>query len=69
MLTVVVAWSFVPLLVPLVFWNHPAVVMLSLSAGVFLNPAGNAGIGSYKMSITPPELVGRVQSVGSCCGW
>ena len=53
-----------PLLVPLVFWNHPAVVMLSLSAGVFLNPAGNAGIGSYKMSITPPELIGRVQSTG-----
>ena len=63
-LTVVVAWSFVPLLVPLVFWNNPAVVMVSLSTGVFLNPAGNAGIGSYKMSITPPELVGRVQSIG-----
>jgi len=63
-LTVVVAWSFVPLLVPLIFWNNPAVVMISLSTGVFLNPAGNAGIGSYKMSITPPELVGRVQSTG-----
>jgi len=44
-LTVVIAWSFVPLLVPMVFWNNPAVVMLSLSTGVFLNPAGNAGIG------------------------
>ena len=30
--------------------------MLALSIGLFLNPAGNAGIGSYKMSITPPEL-------------
>ena len=68
-LTVVVAWSFVPLLVPLIFWNNPAVVMLSLSTGVFLNPAGNAGIGSYKMSITPPELVGRVQSMGQFLGW
>ena len=68
-LTVVVAWSFVPLLVPLVFWNHPAVVMLSLSVGLFFNPAGNAGIGSYKMSITPPELVGRVQSVGMLTSW
>ena len=58
----VVAWSFVPLLVPLIFWNHPAVVMVALSTGVFLNPAGNAGIGSYRMSITPPELIGRVQS-------
>ncbi len=68
-LTVVVAWSFVPLLVPLIFWNHPAVVMISLSTGVFLNPAGNAGIGSYKMSITPPGLVGRVQSTGAFLSW
>jgi hypothetical protein len=68
-LTVLIAWSFVPLLVPLVFWNHPAVVALALSVGLFLNPAGNAGIGSYKMSITPPELVGRVQSVGMLTSW
>ncbi len=32
-------------------------------SGVFLNPAGNAGIGAYRIAITPPELVGRVQSV------
>ena len=68
-LTVVVAWSFVPLLVPLIFWNNPVVVMISLSTGVFLNPAGNAGIGSYKMSITPPEIIGRVQSTGQFLGW
>jgi predicted MFS family arabinose efflux permease len=68
-LTVLVAWSFVPLLVPLVFWNNPAVVMLALSVGLFFNPAGNAGISSYKMSITPPELVGRVQSVGMLTSW
>ena len=41
----------------------------ALSFGVFLNPAGNAGIGSYKVSITPPELVGRVSSVGQFTGW
>jgi MFS family permease len=68
-LTVLVAWSFVPLLVPLIFWNHPAVVIVSLSTGVFLNPAGNAGIGSYKMSITPPEIIGRVQATGQFLGW
>jgi predicted MFS family arabinose efflux permease len=68
-LTVVVAWSFVPLLVPLIFWNNPAVVMVSLSTGVFLNPAGNAGIGAYKMSVTPSEIVGRVQSTGQFLGW
>jgi MFS family permease len=68
-LTVLVAWSFVPLLVPLVVWNHPAAVMVSLSVGLFFNPAGNAGISSYKMSITPPELIGRVQSVGMLTSW
>ena len=68
-LTVLVGWSFVPLLLPLVFWNNPAVVMVSLSIGVFLNPAGNAGIGSYKLAITPPEIVGRVQSTGQFLGW
>jgi hypothetical protein len=61
-LTVTVAWSFVPLLVPLAMWNHPAVVAAALSAGLFLNPAGNAGIGAYRIAVTPPELMGRVQS-------
>jgi MFS family permease len=68
-LTVVIAWSFVPLMIPLVFWNHPAVVIAALSVGVFLNPAGNAGVASYRMAVTPPELVGRVQSVGQFLSW
>ena len=61
-LTVAIAWSFVPLLVPLVLWNHPAVVAAALSLGLLLNPAGNAGIGAYRIAVTPPELIGRVQS-------
>jgi MFS family permease len=61
-LTVTVAWSFVPLLVPLALWNHPAVVAAALAAGLFMNPAGNAGIGAYRIAVTPPELMGRVQS-------
>jgi predicted MFS family arabinose efflux permease len=64
-LTVVVAWSFVPLMVPLVFWNHPAVVALALSVGVFLNPAGNAGIGAYRVALTPRGLLGRAQATVS----
>ena len=64
-LTVLVAWSFVPLMVPLVFWNHPAVVALALSVGVFLNPAGNAGIGAYRVAVTPRELLGRSQATMS----
>jgi MFS family permease len=61
-LTVVIAWSFVPLVVPMVFWNNPLVVSAALSAGLFLNPAGNAGIGAYRMALTPADLQGRVQS-------
>lgn len=61
-LTVAVAWSFVPLVLPMVFWNNPLVVSIALSLGLFLNPAGNAGIGSYRVAMTPPELQGRVQS-------
>lgn len=61
-LTVAVAWSFVPLIVPMVLWNQPIVVAAALSVGLFLNPAGNAGIGAYRIAVTPPALIGRVQS-------
>ncbi len=61
-LTVLVAWSFVPLLVPLVFWNNPLVVGAALFTGLLLNPAGNAGISAYSMALTPEPLVGRVTS-------
>lgn len=61
-LTVVVAWSFVPLSLPLALWNDPWALALAASAGMFLNPAGNAGVMAYRMAITPPALVGRVQS-------
>lgn len=61
-LTVVVAWSFVPLSLPLALWNHPWSLALAASVGMFLNPAGNAGVMAYRMAITPPALVGRVQS-------
>lgn len=61
-LTVLVAWSFVPLSIPLALWNHPVAMATAASVGLFLNPAGNAGVGSYRIAITPPELIGRVQS-------
>ncbi|MBB3045296.1 MFS transporter [Nocardioides soli] len=61
-LTVAIAWSFVPLVVPMALWNSPAVVAAALALGLFLNPAGNAGIGSYRIAVTPVELQGRVQS-------
>src|SRR6478609_12068602 len=44
------------------FWNLTALVAAALGLGLLLNPAGNAGIGAYRIAVTPPELVGRVQS-------
>ena len=35
---------------------------LALSVGIFLNPAGNAGIGAYRVAVTPRELLGRSQA-------
>jgi MFS family permease len=61
-LTVVIAWSFVPLVAPMVFWNNPAVVAASLGLGLLLNPAGNAGISAYSIAITPDHLQGRLSS-------
>lgn len=61
-LTIAVAWSWVPLLVPLVFWSSPVLVGAMLCLGILLNPAGNAGSQSYRVAITPVELQGRIGS-------
>jgi MFS family permease len=66
-MTVLIAWSFAPLAVPMIFWNQPLVVAATLSAGLFLNPAGNAGIGAYRMARTPRDLQGRIQSTNQFC--
>jgi MFS family permease len=68
-LTVVIAWSWVPLLVPMVLWNHPAVMAGALGAGLLLNPAGNAGIGAYRVAVTPEGLQGRVTSTMQFTSW
>lgn len=61
-LTIGVAWSFVPVVVPIAFWNNPAVVAAALTFGLLLNPAGNAGISAYSIALTPDHLQGRVSS-------
>lgn len=58
-LLVVVSWSFVPLLVPLALWNTPWVVGAAIAVGIFVNPAGNAGISAYAQTLLPTELLGR----------
>ncbi len=61
-LTVAVAWSQVVLVVPLALWSHWGTVAAALAVVLLLNPAGNAGMSSYRISVTPPELIGRTQS-------
>ncbi|MFL6060936.1 MAG: MFS transporter [Marmoricola sp.] len=61
-LTLLIAWTMVPLMLPIAFWSTPVVIAGALGVILLLNPAGNAGAGSYRMAITPPALVGRVQS-------
>ncbi|WP_110180710.1 hypothetical protein [Nocardioides solisilvae] len=61
-LTVLIAWSWVPLLLPLVLWSSPWVVAAVLGAGLLLNPAGNAATQSYRVAITPERLQGRIAS-------
>lgn len=61
-LTIAIAWSFVPLLVPMALWSSPVVVAAAIGLVLLLNPAGNAGIGAYRLTVTPAELVGRSQS-------
>lgn len=68
-LTVAIAWSWVPLLAPLALWNHPVVMAAALGAGLLLNPAGNAGILSYRVATTPDALQGRVSSTMAFTSW
>jgi predicted MFS family arabinose efflux permease len=61
-LTVAVAWMCVLPLVPLIWWATPVGACVSVFLLLLLNPAGNAGIGSYRAAMTPDDLQGRVGS-------
>ena len=61
-LTIAVSWSPLPLVVPMALWGNAAVVAAALGCVLLVNPAGNAGMSSYRISVTPDHLVGRVQS-------
>ncbi|GAB3659572.1 hypothetical protein GCM10027596_17140 [Nocardioides korecus] len=61
-LTLAVAWSLAVVGVPLALVDGPVVAAAALGSVLLLNPAGNAGIGAYRLAVTPPELVGRSTS-------
>lgn len=62
LLTVTIAWMCALPLVPLIWWSQPVVVAACTFGLLVLNPAGNAGISSYRMAMTPAGLQGRVGS-------
>jgi MFS family permease len=64
-LTILAAWSFVPLLFLIAQWNNPWVVAAATGAGIFVNPIGNAGIGAYTQRLMPTDMIGRFSSTMS----
>lgn len=61
-LTVIIGWMCCLPLVPLTWSSSPAVACACTFLFMLLNPVGNAGIGSYRMAVTPDRLQGRVSS-------
>jgi MFS family permease len=61
-LTVLIGWMCCLPLVPLAFSAGVWTACASTFFLLLLNPAGNAGIGSYRMAVTPDHLQGRVGS-------
>lgn len=66
-LVVLGAWSWLPLTAPLAFTASPWVVGPCVAAGLLLNPAGNAAMGSYRVAVTPKALIGRTTSAMQFC--
>ncbi|MDX6360604.1 MAG: hypothetical protein QOH37_3658 [Nocardioidaceae bacterium] len=61
-LTVSIAWMCSLPLIPLIWWSTPWAACTAVFLLLLLNPAGNAGIGAYRVAHTPDELQGRVGS-------
>lgn len=59
-LTVLIAWMVALPLVPMIWWLTPPVAVAGTFLLMLLTPAGSAGIGAYRVSITPDHLQGRV---------
>ncbi|MEZ5093928.1 MFS transporter [Nocardioides sp.] len=64
-LTVLIAWAQALPVLPLIWWGGPLAVGGCLFAMMLLNPAGNAGIGAYRMAVTPADLQGRVSAAST----
>jgi predicted MFS family arabinose efflux permease len=61
-LTIATLWVLVLALVPTVFTVDPWIVGGCMAAALFLLPMANAGIGAYRIAITPDEIQGRAST-------
>jgi MFS-type transporter involved in bile tolerance (Atg22 family) len=61
-LTLIVAWMCAAPLVPLLWWVTPWSAIAAVFTLLLMNPAGNAGIGAYRLAVTPEGLQGRVSA-------
>lgn len=68
-LAIAVAWSAVPMAVPMSLWNTVPVLAAALGAIMVLNPAGNAALGAFRIAVTPEALLGRVQGAMQFTSW
>jgi predicted MFS family arabinose efflux permease len=64
-LTILIAWAQALPVIPLIWWGGPIAVGACMFGLMLLNPAGNAGIGAYRMAVTPAELQGRVSAAST----
>lgn len=56
---VAAVWSFAALL-PILFWQSPAVIGVCYFVWALVQPANNAGLGGYRFSLVPTSMQGRV---------
>ena len=61
-LTIATLWVLVLALAPTVFTVNPWIVGGCMAAALFLLPMANAGIGAYRIAITPDEMQGRAST-------
>lgn len=63
-LAITASWMLTLPLVALIWSTHPLAVAACLFLLMVPNPAVNAGVGAYRMAITPHAMQGRVASAG-----
>ncbi|MGA8113752.1 MAG: MFS transporter, partial [Actinocatenispora sp.] len=64
-----VNWYWVVITPLLALAPSPPLVGLVAAASAFVGPLWNVVLGTYELTLVPPELLGRVQSAGMTVAW